>query len=103
MFKPTLSSSELSTYLPIHSRLATSRKDIMFFSAKVLYPVFAVFSIAATAFASPAVAPVSAADLAKRQSTDVVNELQGFQSTVTPLIDQLSMWTTYSIFDGLFP
>lgn len=75
----------------------------MFFSAKVLYPVFAVFSIAATAFASPAVAPVGAADLAKRQSTDVVNELQGFQSTVTPLIDQLSMWTTYSIFDGLFP
>ncbi|KAK7677874.1 hypothetical protein QCA50_019186 [Cerrena zonata] len=62
----------------------------MFFSAKLIFPVFAAFSIAATAFASPAVAPVGVADIAKRQSTDVVNDLQSFQSTVTPLIDQLS-------------
>lgn len=62
----------------------------MFFSAKVLFPVLAAFSVAATAFASPVAAPVGVADIAKRQSADVVNELQSFQSTVTPLIDQLS-------------
>ncbi|KAK7692766.1 hypothetical protein QCA50_004399 [Cerrena zonata] len=57
----------------------------MFFSAKLLFPVLAIFSVATTAFASPTVV-----DVAKRQSSDVVSELQSFQSTVTPLIAQLS-------------
>ncbi|CAL1697537.1 unnamed protein product [Somion occarium] len=59
----------------------------MFFSPKLLYPVFAVISVASTAFASPVAAPV--AELVTRQS-DLVSEIQSFQSTVSPLIDQLS-------------
>ncbi|KAI0079446.1 hypothetical protein K474DRAFT_619358 [Panus rudis PR-1116 ss-1] len=59
----------------------------MFFS-KFFYSVFAVASIATMGFASPVAQP--AGELVARQSSDAVSELQSFQSTVSPLLDQLT-------------
>ncbi|KAI0071237.1 hypothetical protein K474DRAFT_1669215 [Panus rudis PR-1116 ss-1] len=61
----------------------------MFFSTKLLYPILAVASIASSAFALPATA-TAAVQLATRQADGPVSDLQTFQSTVSPLIDQLT-------------
>jgi len=55
----------------------------MFFS-KILYPVAAILSVAATAFASPVAAP---AELATRATDTVLTDLKAFQSSVTPTIN----------------
>ncbi|KAI0071238.1 hypothetical protein K474DRAFT_1712638 [Panus rudis PR-1116 ss-1] len=59
----------------------------MFFS-KFIYSVFAVASIATVGFASPVAQP--AGELTARQSSDAVSEIESFQSTISPLIDQLT-------------
>ena len=59
----------------------------MFFSPRLLYPIFAVFSFAVASFATPVAKPET--NLVARQS-DVLSTVQSFQGTVSPLIDQLS-------------
>jgi len=61
----------------------------MFFSAKVLFPVFALFSVAATGFASPIAAPEPNALLVKR-TDPVTSAVQTLSDSALPLISALT-------------
>ncbi len=68
----------------------------MFFTSKVLYTAFTVFSIATSAFANPvAVSP----ELKARQN-DVLSSVQSLQSVFTPLVTQLSKFTSLKLLAG---
>lgn len=58
----------------------------MFFGSKVFYTAFTIFGIASSAFATPV---VGINELEIRQ-TNVLSTVQALQSTVSPIITQLS-------------
>ncbi|KAI0782957.1 hypothetical protein C8Q75DRAFT_489279 [Abortiporus biennis] len=61
----------------------------MFFS-KIAYAGLALLSIATSSFASPVAAPEAETGVVVKRADDLLNQLQGFQNTVNPLIDSFS-------------
>lgn len=59
----------------------------MFFS-KLALPVFAMLGVVSSVVATPVAQPV-AGDIVARQ-TDVLSNVEGFQSTISPIIASLS-------------
>lgn len=64
----------------------------MFFSAKVIYSVFALLSVACSGFASPIAAPIAEPSelILKRDTDPVTSVVQTLSDSALPLISVLS-------------
>ena len=84
MFNPTLSSNR--SQRPQFPASLGSVK--MFFSSKVIYPVFALLSVACSGFASPIAAPIAEPNelIVKRTTDPVTSVVQTLSDSVLPLI-----------------